>query len=82
MHCSTDGEININLQKMNKAEAWDAALLGRDGAEVDPAAKEEVKRALMLERFQEEHPGFDFSNATFNGDIPSARDFMGGVKYG
>jgi hypothetical protein len=31
--------------------------------------------------FQEEHPGFDFSDAEFNGDVPSAKDFMGGVKY-
>lgn len=70
---------------MNKAEAWDAALLGRDGAPqgaVDAGAKEEVKKALLLERFQEEHPGFDFSGAAFNGDVPAARDFMGGVKHG
>ena len=35
----------------------------------------------MLERFQEEHPGFDFSNAEFNGSIPNPRTFMGGVSY-
>jgi hypothetical protein len=34
----------------------------------------------MLERFQEEHPGFDFSDAEFNGQVPEARTFMGGVK--
>ncbi|KAJ1433812.1 hypothetical protein B484DRAFT_394350 [Ochromonadaceae sp. CCMP2298] len=33
----------------------------------------------MLERFQEEHPSFDFSGADFNGQVPDARDFMGGA---
>ena len=43
-----DGEINIQLQKMNKAEAWPCALRGRGGAEIDPFTKEEVKKKLML----------------------------------
>jgi CS domain len=49
-----DGEIMISLQKVFKAEAWDSALLGRTGQTVDPVTKEEVKKKLMLERFQEE----------------------------
>jgi hypothetical protein len=28
-----------------------------------------------------QHPGFDFSGAEFNGQVPAAKDFMGGVKY-
>jgi hypothetical protein len=80
MWTMVDGEININLQKMNKAETWEAALMGRDGAEVDPVTKEEIRKKMMLDRFQEEHPGFDFSGADFNGDVPEARDFLGGVK--
>ena len=28
---------------------------------------EEEKKKLLLERFQEEHKGFDFSNAQVNG---------------
>ena len=35
----------------------------------------------MIERFQEEHPGFDFRSAEFNGQVPDLRAFMGGVKY-
>ena len=35
----------------------------------------------MLERFGEENPGFDFRGAEFNGNVPDARNFMGGVKY-
>ena len=73
---------------MNKAEAWNSALKGGrlngddNKGEIDPVAKEEVKKALMIERFQAEHPGFDFRGADFNGEVPIARDFMGGVKYG
>ena len=76
----SDGELNINLQKMNKAETWDAALKGRGGQQIDAFTKEEVRKKMMLERFQEEHPGFDFSGADFNGNVPDAREFMGGVK--
>lgn len=50
----TDGEININLQKMNKAEAWSSALVGNFGEEVDELTKEDIKKKLMIERFQEE----------------------------
>ena len=49
-----DGEININLQKMNKAEMWEAALVGHNGQKIDEFTKEEVKKKLMIERFQEE----------------------------
>ena len=35
----------------------------------------------MLERFQEENPGFDFSGASFNGQVPDPKNFMGGVGY-
>jgi hypothetical protein len=77
----SDGVLNVNLQKMVKADAWDCALRGRAGEELDAFTKEEVKKKLMLERFQEEHPHFDFSGAEFNGTVPEAKSFMGGVKY-
>jgi hypothetical protein len=57
----TDGELVINLQKMNKAEAWDCALQGSQArknipnqGKLDDYTKEEVKKQLLLERFQEE----------------------------
>ena len=28
-----------------------------------------------------QNPGFDFSGASFNGQVPSAKEFMGGVGY-
>jgi hypothetical protein len=76
-----DGELNITLCKMLKADMWECALHGVKGGKVDPYTIEQEKKKLMLERFQEENPGFDFSGAEFNGDVPSAKDFMGGVKY-
>jgi hypothetical protein len=76
----SDGEITINLQKMNKAEVWDSALRGQAGQTLDLVSKEAAKKQIMLERFQEEHPGFDFSSAEFNGAVPDARSFMGGVS--
>ncbi len=36
---------------------------------------------MLLERFGEEHPGFDFSQAALNGTVPDPRTFMGGVSY-
>ena len=75
----SDGEIEINLQKMKKAQTWEAALKGH--GKMDVFTKGEIQKKLTLERFQEEHPGFDFSGAEFSGQAPNPRDFMGGVKY-
>eukprot|EP00416_Gambierdiscus_australes_P032751 CAMPEP_0171090502 /NCGR_PEP_ID=MMETSP0766_2-20121228/31575_1 /TAXON_ID=439317 /ORGANISM="Gambierdiscus australes, Strain CAWD 149" /LENGTH=214 /DNA_ID=CAMNT_0011548497 /DNA_START=54 /DNA_END=696 /DNA_ORIENTATION=- len=69
-----DGELHIQLQKAHKGEAWSAALRGH--GQLDMFSEQEVNKKLMLERFQEEHPGFDFSGATFSGQAPSARTFM------
>mmetsp|Transcript_10995 Transcript_10995/g.31241 ORF Transcript_10995/g.31241 Transcript_10995/m.31241 type:complete len:155 (-) Transcript_10995:213-677(-) len=74
-----DGVIEINVQKMRKAATWDAALKGH-GA-LDPLAREDIQKKMTLERFQEEHPGFDFSGAEFSGSAPDPRNFMGGVPY-
>eukprot|EP00511_Aplanochytrium_stocchinoi_P003394 CAMPEP_0204827488 /NCGR_PEP_ID=MMETSP1346-20131115/4937_1 /ASSEMBLY_ACC=CAM_ASM_000771 /TAXON_ID=215587 /ORGANISM="Aplanochytrium stocchinoi, Strain GSBS06" /LENGTH=115 /DNA_ID=CAMNT_0051955931 /DNA_START=286 /DNA_END=633 /DNA_ORIENTATION=- len=73
------GEIEINLQKVKKASTWDSCLKGHDV--LDPLAKTEVQKKMTLERFQEEHPGFDFSGAEFNGQPPDPRTFLGGVPY-
>ena len=74
-----DGELVLYLQKVQKGQTWDAALQGR--GTVDPMTKQEIQKDLMLERFQEEHPGFDFRGADFNGAVPDPRTFMDGVKY-
>jgi hypothetical protein len=84
----SDGELCITLCKMNKAEVWDCALAGRSddnestkaASIIDPVTREAERKKMMLARFQEEHPGFDFSGADFNGAVPDARTFMDGVK--
>ncbi|TYZ61096.1 hypothetical protein PybrP1_004557 [[Pythium] brassicae (nom. inval.)] len=73
------GELTINLQKMKKGLMWPSVFVGH--GELDPLAQEATKQQMMLERFQEENPGFDFSGAEFNGAAPDPRTFMGGVKY-
>ncbi len=77
----SDGELQINLQKMRKGENWLCALAGAHRNDLDAFTQEDEKKKLLLERFQEEHAGFDFSNAEFNGNVPDTREFMGGVKY-
>uniref|UniRef100_A0A7S4NFY5 CS domain-containing protein n=1 Tax=Odontella aurita TaxID=265563 RepID=A0A7S4NFY5_9STRA len=74
--------LNIVLVKAHRGETWDGALQGRDQAgAVDPFTRQQMQKDLMLERFQEENPGFDFRGAEFNGEAPDPRNFMGGVKY-
>jgi hypothetical protein len=84
-----DTYIVIYLQKANKGIVWEAALKGRqqEGLDVspfatlDPSQLQDVQQQLMRERFQEEHPGMDFSDAKFNGSAPDPRTFMGGVQH-
>jgi hypothetical protein len=79
-----DGQklICIYLIKAHKGQQWNTALAGRHSSvALNPLAQEQVKKDLMLERFQEENPGFDFRGAEFNGEVPDPRTFMGGVKY-
>lgn len=76
-----DGELVVNLQKGFRGETWDCALQGRGGQAVDPATRQEIQKKMMLERFQAENPGFDFSNAEFNGAAPDPRTFMDGIRH-
>lgn len=73
----SDGEIVINCQKALVGETWDAALKGH--GELGEVDKQQVQQKILLERFQREHPGFDFSQATFSGAAPNARTFMDGI---
>ena len=50
-------------------------------SQVDPFTRSELQKGLMLQRFQAENPGFDFSGATFNGQVPDTKTFMGGIGY-
>lgn len=74
-----DEELHVQLQKMHKGDVWNSVFKGHET--LDPILKGEVQKNLMLERFQQENPGFDFSQAEFNGEAPDPRTFMGGVKH-
>jgi len=80
-----DGQVHIQLQKMDLASVWPCALYGRatssTGASLDAIEAQQVQQDLMKERFQQEHPGFDFSQAQFSGAAPDPRKFMGGLDY-
>lgn len=89
-----EGVITIVLAKGFRGQTWEGVLCGhktsqnsseasRPGIQesVDSFVKQQMQRTLMLERFQEENPGFDFRDATFNGEVPDPRTFMGGVGY-
>ena len=65
----------MSLAKADRGEPWPSPFKGH----ADASASADAGR-LMLERFQEEHPGFDFSGAQFSGAAPDPRDFLGGVK--
>ncbi|KAJ7533567.1 hypothetical protein O6H91_13G054900 [Diphasiastrum complanatum] len=70
--------MHITLQKREKGQPWESAIRGH--GELDPYSADQEQRRLMLERFQEEHPGFDFSQAQFSGSCPNPKTFMGGIK--
>ena len=72
-------ELHLCITKGSKGVTWSSLLRGH--TEVDPLTQQELQKSLMLERFQAENPGFDFSGASFNGQVPNAKTFMGGVGY-
>lgn len=72
-----DGLLSIQLTKSVTGGHWEAALAGH---QVDVVAQQEDRKRLMLQRFQQEHPGFDFSGADFNGEVPDPSKYLGGVS--
>lgn len=73
-----DGVIHFTLTKARPGETWPAVFVGHD--QLDALSEEETKRKMLLERFQLEHPGFDFSGAEVSGSVPDPRTFMRGVE--
>lgn len=74
-----DGILHLSLTKGSKGQTWDCLLKGHTPN--DPYTQSEVQKSLMLERFQAENPGFDFSGASFNGQVPDPKTFMNGMGY-
>ena len=65
-------EIHILLAKAEESTVWACVFVGH---QQEGAAGEDRKR-LMLERFQEEDPGFDFRGAEFTGNVPDPKTFL------
>ncbi|KAK6929465.1 CS domain [Dillenia turbinata] len=73
-----DDTMHITLQKREKGQTWSSPIMGQ--GQLDPYAADLEQKRLMLQRFQEENPGFDFSQAQFSGYCPDPRTFMGGIR--
>eukprot|EP00008_Paramoeba_atlantica_P009236 CAMPEP_0201485524 /NCGR_PEP_ID=MMETSP0151_2-20130828/9617_1 /ASSEMBLY_ACC=CAM_ASM_000257 /TAXON_ID=200890 /ORGANISM="Paramoeba atlantica, Strain 621/1 / CCAP 1560/9" /LENGTH=144 /DNA_ID=CAMNT_0047869689 /DNA_START=107 /DNA_END=537 /DNA_ORIENTATION=+ len=55
--------LEIELVKAEEHQLWCSVVEGKDT--INPLIEEEIKKKMMLERFQGEHAGFDFSGADF-----------------
>ncbi|QDZ19392.1 CS domain-containing protein [Chloropicon primus] len=75
---SKSGLISLTLQKFKEGESWSGVFQGHEAISVQD--RESEQKRLLLERFQLEHPGFDFSGAEVNGVVPDASTFMGGIN--
>ena len=75
---SRRGVINLTLQKAKEGQSWPSVFKGHQA--LDGHAQESEQKRLLLERFQLEHPGFDFSGAEVNGTCPDPSSFMGGFR--
>jgi hypothetical protein len=77
---SKRGVVSLTLQKVNESKSWTSVFQGHKG--LDGQAQESEKKRLLLERFQLEHAGFDFSGAEINGSCPDPSTFMKGFQGG
>ncbi|BAM41524.1 uncharacterized protein TOT_030000949 [Theileria orientalis strain Shintoku] len=69
-----DVELEIHLVKALEGEVWECVMMGDDPVTFD--GKELDKKKMLLERFQKEHPRFDFSEAEINGTTPDPRTYL------
>jgi len=60
--------LEIELVKAEEHLLWKSVVEGKDS--MNPFVEEQVNKKMMLERFQGEHAGFDFSGAEFTGQTP------------
>ena len=80
--CFWDPKTDNVAEEKYQNESIFAVAFAAHAATSDERENEEDKRRLMLERFQMENPGFDFSGASFNGQAaPDASTFMGGISH-
>ncbi|XP_049850784.1 nudC domain-containing protein 2-like [Schistocerca gregaria] len=58
----------IQLQKAKAHDSWSSVI--KNEYVLDPLTKEKMDKNMMLEKFQYQYPGFDFSKAEMTGKIP------------
>jgi len=61
-------KLTVELTKTKSHDSWTCVVKGKD--EIDTFTKESMDKRMLLERFQAENPGFDFSGAEFSGNMP------------
>ena len=62
-----NGELYVRLQKMEPGRAWTALLLSHA---LPLTAADSDRKRLVLENYQRDNPGFDFSGAEVSGSLP------------
>ena len=73
-----DAWLHLQLQKAAVGSTWKEATVGPH-APLSAVEAEREQQRLLLERFQREHPGFDFSQANVSGTVPDVAQYMGGI---
>ncbi|CAA0823665.1 HSP20-like chaperones superfamily protein [Striga hermonthica] len=68
----------VHSPKRDKGQTWSSPIVGQ--GHLDPYTTDLEQKRLMLQMFQEENPGFDFSQAQFSGGCPDPWTFMGGIR--
>lgn len=69
-----DGTTTFELEKAVPNAVWDRAWA--DDTPLGFGELESEKARLLRERFQREHPEFDFSHAQVNGSVPDPETFL------
>jgi hypothetical protein len=71
--------VVIVLQKLKAHDSWQSAIAGEETP--DAVTLDKMNKQMMLEKFQNENPAFDFSGAEFNGALPAdPKNFMDNLK--
>ena len=65
------GEVHCQFAKVKRGEPWKSCFLTTEdkGEDEDEGEEEEDRMRMMRERLTRENPGFDFTEATFEGSV-------------
>ena len=75
---------HTEVDPLTQQELQKSLMLERFQAEARRHCLAALPQATRLHRaplVRSQNPGFDFSGASFNGQVPDAKTFMGGVGY-